>query len=176
MQLLRISINTRWKFAALLGYVMCLLCKGRISIITCLHHGQFQCLTKTFSDIETLKGKLSWQMAPRGTVEFCFLNPISEVPVVVGVVDENMLRTPAHHSQLHLLVHFVTDVQWKHSIKHPSMVDALCSVVHFQCGTEMCIKSMHAQLSASCTDSCCPANMLRIPAPRSSLCICLLTA
>ena len=87
--------------------------------------------------------------------------------VVAGVVYENMLRTPAHHSQLHLLVHYVTDVQWNHSIKHPSMDDALCSVVQFQCGTEMCIVLMHAQLSAWCTNSCCTVNMLRIPAPRS---------
>ena len=30
--------------------------------------------------------------------------------VVKGGVDENMLRTPAPHSLLHVLVHFVTDV------------------------------------------------------------------
>ena len=37
--------------------------------------------------------------------------------VVKGGIDDDMLRTPAHHSLLHLLVHFVTDVYWNHSIK-----------------------------------------------------------
>ena len=38
--------------------------------------------------------------------------------VVTRDVDENMLRTPAHYPLLHLLVLFVTDVHWNHSIKH----------------------------------------------------------
>ena len=71
-QLLWILINTRWNFHHYMS-MSCVYCaKVKIpsthdgmSIITCLHHGQFECLTKTFecltkalSYVETMKGKL----------------------------------------------------------------------------------------------------------------------
>ena len=49
-----------------------------------------------------------------------------------------MLRTPAPQPLLHVLIHVVTDVYWEeHQIT--SIDDALGFVVHFQCGTQMCI-------------------------------------
>ena len=38
---------------------------------------------------------------------------ISAISSKGEVMDENMLCTPAPHSLLHVLIHFVTDVHWK---------------------------------------------------------------
>ena len=55
-----------------------------------------------------------------------------------------MLRIPAPHSLVHVLILMCT----VNRASNISIDDALCSVVHFQCGTQMCIIPMHAQLSA----------------------------
>ncbi len=90
---------------------------------------------------------------------FCItLQTETFVDVPALVIGSDVLRTPAHELLLHLMVHadsgtgFIGTTARRCALeqqhKTPSFDDAICCVLHFQCGIQTCITSMHTPLGA----------------------------